>query len=326
MTVWTPRIGLMLLAAFGLMGCAGGGVKPIALDPSQPEVTYYTSTDDDTVREVHTYLAPDGQELAYLYHHQPDRDARVALVYLHGIESHAAWFDEAADLLAQRGYDVYCVDRRGSGMNRENRGIASGDIEDYDTWLEDLRAFIHPLNAEYDQVVLMGLSWGGKLAMGYALDYPEDADALVLITPGFSSKVPGEFATAMAVISAKPTDPIKIPIEPEWFTVTPEFLEKLKADPLRLHYATSRFFIEGEHLDSYVSKKLPENRLPLMLILAGQDKIIDNPATLKLLQRGGQDRYDIVIFPDQTHSVQFDAPDRLSLQVMAWLIGQGMTP
>ena len=117
-------------------------------------------------------------------------------------------------MLAKQGYDVFCIDRRGSGMNRENRGIPSGDIDNYDTWLEDLHAFIAPLRDDYDHVVLMGLSWGGKLAMAYGLDYPEDADALILITPGFSSKVPGEFATAMSVISSAPDAPIKIPIEP----------------------------------------------------------------------------------------------------------------
>jgi acylglycerol lipase len=307
-------------------GCSTPDPSLAALDPDVPQVTYYTSTKSNTVREERTYIAPDGQELAYLYHHNPNRDAKIALVYLHGIESHAAWFDRPADMLTAYGFDVYCIDRRGSGMNRENRGITSGDVDTYQTWIDDLDTIIGPLDEQYDKVILMGLSWGGKLAMGYALEHPEDVDGLILITPGFSSKVPGEFATAMDVIFSAPEDYVKIPIEPEWFTETPEYLEKLKVDPLRLQYATGRFFIEGERLDGVVSRGLPTNQLPLLLILAGQDKIIDNPATLSMLQKGQQDIYDIVIFSDQTHSVQFDAPKRLSLQIVAWLAGQGITP
>ena len=107
----------------------------------------------------------------------------------HGIESHAGWFAIAAAELRRRGFDVYCLDRRGSGLNRANRGFVSGHVDAYETLLADIDAFVRPLRPRYDHVFLVGLSWGGKLALAYGLSHPETVDGLVLITPGLRATV-----------------------------------------------------------------------------------------------------------------------------------------
>ncbi|MHC4562768.1 MAG: alpha/beta fold hydrolase [Planctomycetota bacterium] len=308
---WSILLGACLAAA----GCE----TPLAtLDPNAEPVAYYVSDDPNTVREVKTYLAADGQELAYVYHRRVDTKANAAIVYLHGIESHAGWFDEAADMLCRHGYDVFCLDRRGSGMNRENRGLASGHIESWEQLLSDVEAFVKPLGEQYDTVALTGLSWGGKLALAYGLTYPDQVDGLVLVTPGMRSRVSGEACTALQVLFSAPDDPVKIPIEPEMFTETPVYPDKLRRDPLRLHYATAKFFIEGVELDRHIDKMMPTNALPILLVLAGKDQIIDNPAVTNIVKRGKQEILDIVIFSDQTHSVQFDAPARLVRQIVGF--------
>ena len=48
------------------------------------------------------------------------------------------------------------------------------------------------------------------------------------------------------------TKPFKIPIEPDMFTSTPEYLELIRKDPLRLQYATARFFLESKRLEDYI--------------------------------------------------------------------------
>jgi len=240
------------------------------------------------------------------------------VLYLHGIESHGGWFDEAADLLCQEGFDVYCLDRRGSGMNRENRGLASGNIDGWEQLTTDIEVFAKPLHDQYETVILTGLSWGGKLALAYALAFPEHCDGLVLVTPGMRTKLPGQGNTAVQVLSSTPDDYVEIPIEPEMFTDDPDYLDKLRRDPLRLHYATARFFVEGLELDRHIDRRMPSNELPILLILAGKDRIIDNQAVINVARRGKQDILDIVWFSDQTHSVQFDAPGRLARQIVGF--------
>jgi alpha-beta hydrolase superfamily lysophospholipase len=64
---------------------------------------------------------------------------------------------------------------------------------------------------------------------------------------------------------------------------------------------------------------MPKNRLPILLFLAGQDRIIDNAGVLRVLERGGQDVLDVVEYEDQTHSIQFDAPQRLVDDMSRWI-------
>ena len=277
--------------------------------------------------ELGEYRGSDGTSLAYVSYTQTGAD--TALVYLHGIESHAGWFALAADALRKRGFDVYCLDRRGSGLNRENRGLLSGHVDDYTTLLADIRAFIAPLHGRYDEVFLVGLSWGGKLAMSYGLAYPEDIDGLVLITPGLRSEVDVSFLNKLKILLLSPINPtarVPTPIQPQMFTTTPVYLDYIRQDPLRLTSATVRFFWQTHRLGKYIDRNIGGNRHPIQLFLAGGDRIIDNDGVLKLLKRGPGPGLDVLMYEDQTHSIQLDAPQRLVDDMTDWLTRHSESP
>jgi alpha-beta hydrolase superfamily lysophospholipase len=266
------------------------------------------------------YTASDGTALGYVRYDKPG--ANTALVYVHGIESHSGWFAKAATLLRDRGYDVYCLDRRGSGINRENRGFVSGHVDSYKTLFADIRAFIQPLRSRYDSVFIVGLSWGGKLALGYGLTHPEDIRGLVLITPGIRALVDVSLFTKLRILVfsvAQPLEPIAIPIVPEMFTTTPRHLEFIHRDPLRLKYATAGFFFESHRLDGYIDGLMSNFRLPVQLFLAGGDRIVDNEGVRLVLAQSAQEKLEIVTYEDQTHSIQFDAPERMVQDMVKWL-------
>jgi acylglycerol lipase len=270
--------------------------------------------------EEREFKAADGSTLGYIAYTGPNAD--TALVYLHGVESHAGWFAQAATLLQARGYDVFCLDRRGSGINRENRGFPSGHIDNYQMLLDDIHTFITPLHERYRQVILTGLSWGGKLATAHALAYPDDADALVLITPGLRALVDVSPLTKIRVVlfaQIAPKSEIASPITPEMFTITPRYLDYIKNDPLRLTHATARFYWQSSRLDRYIERNINRLDKPLLLFLAGQDRIIDNAGVLELLQRASLPEFEVIDYPEQTHSVQFDDPAMLVQDIDHWL-------
>ncbi|MEA2081009.1 MAG: alpha/beta hydrolase, partial [Pseudomonadota bacterium] len=137
-------IGSLLLALL-LVGCTA---QPVVPDVTQADVSQHPAPGGARGR-VETYTGSSGENLAYVAYTQPG--VRTALVYLHGIESHAGWFAIAAGQLREQGFDVYCLDRRGSGLNRENRGLISGHVDAYETLLADIDSFIAPLHERYDQ-------------------------------------------------------------------------------------------------------------------------------------------------------------------------------
>jgi len=270
--------------------------------------------------EERDFQASDDTTLGYIAYTTPGAD--TALVYLHGIESHAGWFAQAATLLQERGYDVFCLDRRGSGINRENRGFTAGHIDHYRTLLDDIQRFTAPLRERYREVVLVGLSWGGKLATAYALEHPDTIDRLVLITPGLKALVDVSLATKLKIVMFAqlfPRSAIAVPIEPEMFTTTPRYLDYIKHDPLRLTQATARFYWQSNRLDASIEHRITGLDKPVLLFLAGQDRIIDNAGVVELLQRAQARQLQVIDYPDQTHSVQFDAPERLVQDMDKWL-------
>jgi acylglycerol lipase len=275
--------------------------------------------------EVQTFKTHDGRELTYVVHRPDDLNPRrAAFIYLHGIESHSGWFDSAAEHLAARGYPVFSIDRRGSGLNRENRGYISGHVDRGTNLVEDVHHAIGIAKAssKIDKIYLIGLSWGGKYAMAYDATYPNDVDGMILITPGMKPKVDlslGEKAAVFIDSVFAPKRQHRIPIDPEMFTTDPEDLQYIKNDPLKLHTASAGFLMQSNRMDRLVEKPNDGKHPPMLVFLAGKDRIIDNEATRELVTRDPNRSVKIIDYPDQTHSIQLDAPDRLTRDIVRWV-------
>src|SRR6266853_1533626 len=76
-----------------------------------------------------------------------DREPVAPLVVVHGLQSHAQWFTEAADRLVERGLSVYAVERWGSGSSPGR----SGDIDRYRTWFDEVGRMVDLDRAEHPE-------------------------------------------------------------------------------------------------------------------------------------------------------------------------------
>ena len=310
---FTTAVLLILISA--LQGCS-------AVPPSPLPVTVQHAAELDNSEQQSVFLTDDGTQLGYAQYRSTLQAGKAALIYLHGIESHAGWFHMAAKELSVKGYDVFCLDRRGSGMNRENRGLLSGHVDSYQTLFDDIHSFIKHIDPTQERIVLLGLSWGGKLAMAFSLAHPKQVDAVVLITPGIRPRADiTRWAKLQILFSSwlRPKAQFKTPLTPEMFTDKSHFQEIIRKDPLRLRSASASFFIQSAKLDRLLNARIEQNELPLNLYLAGRDPIIDNTAVETFLQLGAQQELHVVHFPQQVHSIQFELPERLADEIDDWL-------
>ncbi|MHC4697124.1 MAG: alpha/beta hydrolase, partial [Planctomycetota bacterium] len=87
-------------------------------------------------------------------------DPRGAVLYHHGIQSHCGWYGASAARLAEAGFSVLQMDRRGSGRNSVDRGHA----ESVDQMTGDTLAARDELarRCGSDEHHVIGVSWGGK--------------------------------------------------------------------------------------------------------------------------------------------------------------------
>jgi alpha-beta hydrolase superfamily lysophospholipase len=272
---------------------------------------------------IETWTASDGYVCRFRrYPAQGEERGRV--VCLHGIQSHGGWYGASCRYLAQAGFAVDFLDRRGSGLNDAARGDAPG----YRCLLADIAEFLaahHPAKP-----ILLAISWGGKLAVALERFHPGLTRGLVLLTPGICPRVRPPLWQRIGIAWSglvRPTRLFPIPLDdPELFTATPHWQAFLRDDPLSLHCATARFLIASVRLDLALRRSPAHVRVPVLLLLAGRDRIIDNARTRTYAGRfaGG---VEVIEYPEAHHTLEFEPdPKPIFRDVERWLEKQCLSP
>jgi acylglycerol lipase len=111
----------------------------------------------------------------------PDREARAAMVLVHGLAEHSGRYAELAATLCGLGYAVHAVDLRGHGRSEGPRCL----VLSFDEYLEDLDRFLGRVRTEYPgrPVFLFGHSMGGAVAGLLAVERQSDLRGLILSAP-----------------------------------------------------------------------------------------------------------------------------------------------
>ena len=237
---------------------------------------------------------------------------------VHGIQSHAGWYSRSCERLANAGYEVCFLDRRGSGLNSEARG----DTPDFRRLLDDIAEFLRGWRGQRP-IILVAISWGGKLAAALQRLHPGLVDAIAFLCPGFCPKVGLSFVETLTVASwrlIRPRRLFDVPLsEPELFTANPEFLRYLRNDAASLRQGTARFLVESRRLDAYLRWFPPRLTMPVLLMLAGQDRIIDNDATRRFIQQLTHDKLEVINYPEAHHTLEFEPEMPFVNDLLSWL-------
>ena len=234
---------------------------------------------------------------------------RCAVLYVHGIQSHGGWFEWSASLLARHGAGVLLPDRRGSGLNPADRG----DTPAAERWLADLDELSDWAAREWGSTrcAVVGVSWGGKPALAWALRRPERVGRVLLIAPGLFPVVDIGFAARLRIGAALLIHPqLEFPIpldDPALFTDNPAGRAFIADDPLKLTRATAKFFYESVRLDRMLRRvKTGALRAEATLILAGRDRIVRNEPMVAWLRRCAAAPPTVRTLADAAHTLEFE--------------------
>lgn len=235
------------------------------------------------------------------------------LLCLHGIQSHSGWYGYSSRRLCEAGYEVVFVDRRGSGLNQKERGHARHEerlLNDVSQILEEVRIRRNEV-APTVPVTLLGLSWGGKLAACVAARRQELIDGLALLYPGVRSRFEASWYDNARLSLADKAElydrPVPIPLDdPALFTSSPESQKFIANDDLSLRDVTVSFLLANRELDRLAQEAPPEIRSPAVLMLAGQDRIIDNPGTKEWYESLASQERAVFEYPNASHTLEFE--------------------
>ncbi|MCK4343456.1 MAG: alpha/beta fold hydrolase [Phycisphaerae bacterium] len=250
------------------------------------------------------------------------RKPDCGILYLHGIQSHGGWFEWSASLLADSGNPVLLPDRRGSGLNQ----AARGDTPGRERWLADLDELSDWAEREFgvSQFAVVGVSWGGKPAVAWALKRSERVQRLLLIAPGLFPAVDvglgGRLRVGVSLLT-RPTRLLPIPLDdPALFTQNPMGQSFIASDALKLTHATARFFYESSRLDRMLLRAGEGSlRAQTTLVLAGRERIIRNARTEAWLERLAAGPLTVHTFPNASHTLEFESePEPFGRLVEEW--------
>jgi acylglycerol lipase len=163
-------------------------------------------------------------------HWEPEGAPRTNLVICHGFNAHSGQYVRAAEDFAARGFAVTALDLRGRGKSDGERFY----VDTIDDYVSDLGLAIELGRSRHPDlpVYLLGHSAGGMVSVTYALDHQDRIDGLIcedfafrVFAPNFALKLlegASHFVPHAHVLTLRMED----------FSRDPEWLARLKADPL----------------------------------------------------------------------------------------------
>jgi alpha-beta hydrolase superfamily lysophospholipase len=160
--------------------------------------------------------------------------------------------------------------------------------------------------------------------VGLQGQHPGLVDGLVLLCPGLFPRVGPPLGERLAIAWSRLVSPERlfpVPLQDaELFTATPRWQEFIRDDPLGLREATARFFTASVFLDRALRSASRKMRIPVLLLLAGKDRIIDNERTRRYVEHFPTEDREILEYPTASHTLEFEAdPDPFIHDIRAWV-------
>lgn len=269
---------------------------------------------------LNSFRASDGYAF-YYRHWLPSGRPRGRVVFVHGIRSHGGWYGRSCAEIAAAGFEVFFLDRRGAGLNTARRG----DTPSFRRLLDDIAEFLMERRREcgWLPTYLAGISWGGKLAVGLPYRKPGLVDGVILLCPGLVPKIAPPFLRRMRIALARVVRPgrfFPIPLnEPELFTADPKWRAYVDSERHGLREATARFLFGSFSLDIYLRRAAKRMSVPTLLLLAGQDRVIENAGTRRFVE-GFPGDTTVIEYPDAHHTLEFEGEGHSFVNdVLAWI-------
>jgi acylglycerol lipase len=264
------------------------------------------------------FTAGDQYRFAVRVWNPPVAAGRVLV--LHGIVSHGGWYLRSCRHLAASGFEVHALDRRGSGVNMAERG----DVAHFRVWLSDVESYLASLPPDVP-TVLVGISWGGKLVAALGRSNLPTLAGVAMVCPGLFACQQANWwrrgllhaAGAAGLAGTRIAVPLR---DPALFTNSPQWQAYIRDDPLTLRRITIRFAGADLRLNRVARSAAEQIRAPVLLMLAGRERIVDNRRTREFFRRIAAPDKSCLEYPDAGHTLEFEADPTPYLEdLRAWV-------
>jgi len=266
-----------VVALSGLVETARGAY-PISIPtpPGKPGPVY----------QRYQLAARDGIKLTVHEWAPPRRPVgKPVVLFIHGIGMHGEPYGSIAAGFTVNGIALFAPDLRGHGQSEGARGI----LAEPHVLRADLGAVFELIEKRHPgaPVVLIGDSMGGLLAADYAWRGERRLAGLALLVPAFGvhGGLLENHLSELGSVLTKGRVPVGSPDQIQACTRNPAFARARLADPLALAEVRVSYLMTIARMEQDWPKAAAEIRVPLIIVVAGKDHIVDNKATKKVFER-----------------------------------------
>jgi pimeloyl-ACP methyl ester carboxylesterase len=280
------------------------------------------SPDEDIFDRVkHGYADSRGVKIHYA---MLGREGAPLVVMIHGFPDFwYSWRHQMAQLA--KDYQVVAIDQRGYNLSDKPKGKENYDMS---LLIDDVRAVINHLKR--DKAIIVGHDWGGRVAWGFAMKYPEMTHRLIVCNLPHPRGVAYERAHNPEQ-QANTAYAQRFRQEGAEKSLTAESLAARVKDPkVRARFVEAFKRSDFEAMLNYYKQNYPappylEDTSPVVKVQA--PVLLFHGLEDKALMAGGLNRnwewvekdLTIVTIPGAGHFVQNDAAEFVSAMMKSWL-------
>lgn len=265
------------------------------------------------------FEAPDGTRLlrrAWL-----PREARRAVVLVHGLAEHSGRYDHVGAWLSTRDCAVHAYDHRGHGRSEGRRGHASSFAQ----LLDDLEAFLQLVRREHPDLPLVpiGHSMGGLVTTALLAERKPDVACAVVSGPAL--EVPehvsaGRLRMARGLRRIVPRLRMAAGLAPEDLSRDPEVVRAYVEDPLVFRRITVSLASELLEAVARTAGGAFQVQVPMLLLHGEADRLCPARGSRAFHGQLRGPGHRLKIYPQLRHEI-FNEPEHEQVleDLLAWL-------
>ncbi len=243
------------------------------------------------------------------------------LIFLHGLGAHGLRFEESANFFKKHGFNIYTFDFTGFGKSQGYRG----HIKNFNIYINETLSILKLSQIEFPKSpkFVIGESMGGVVGLHFAKYYQEYLNGLILLSPAVKIKIPIAVKRKLDVIVNLIFNDLKqyeLPYTKEMLTRDFKWQKKLQKDELDVKSVTTKFFFAFDKAIKNLRPLAKEITLPILLLQAGDDLLIDVPAVKEFFGTLGSGSKDIEILQNFYHALSIDTDRHIVFNlILRWI-------
>jgi alpha-beta hydrolase superfamily lysophospholipase len=269
-----------------------------------------------------TLKTADGIDL-YLRRWQAEAPHQWTFVIVHGLGEHGGRYQHLAAWFTPLGATVYAMDHRGHGRSGGQRGHAPSMT----ALLDDIDLVVQRARGESGgPLVIIGHSFGGLLALAYALDRSGNLDKAVFSAPALvpKVKVPAwKQALANVLPRIAPRTSFANEIDPTVLSHDPAIARAYTGDSLVHNQITAGLYASTVARGETFIARAPALQLPFLLLHGRDDQIVDPIGSQRFFAAATAPGRAFILYPGLYHEIFNEVEQEKVFQDIESWLGQG---